>query len=284
MNFFHLSKPKASAVSPRSSDPIHKRNHGGIISVIGVKTTFFGFASLLVFTAAISSRMASAHQASNPQKTDTGKSMSEKLVANLRPKPDEVVQPTVLPEIGKWMLNPDFTPADWLGEIYQGKTLREPINIIIVDPVANSPEEAKNRLIAACTAAGYPSREGHSSGYWGYIDEQLQAQVPQTQDHAFSNEPYIFNNNHGRIFGPYRYKGAYIFIGAFSREKVVPFSKIKHQFVSFNQARDDFAKNINLKTEYQINGYLNLENAIVNNSKITTGDYDGMAVLLKAKK
>ncbi|WP_334905624.1 hypothetical protein [Nostoc sp.] len=279
-----MSKPKAPAVSPRSSDPTHKRNHGGIISVIGVKTTLLGFASLLVLTVAISSRMASAHQASNPQKTDTGKSISEKLVANFRPKSDEVVQPTVLPEIGKWMLNPDFTPADWLGEIYQGKTLREPINIIIVDPVANSPEEAKNRLIAACTAAGYPSREGHSSGYWGYIDEQLQAQVPQTQDHAFSNEPYIFNNNHGRIFGPYRYKEAYVFIGAFSREKVMPFSKIKHQFVSFNQARDDFAKNINLKTQYQINGYLNLDNAIVNNPKITTGDYDGMAVLLKAKK
>ncbi|MEH2248503.1 hypothetical protein [Nostoc sp.] len=284
MNFFNLSKSKAPAISLRSSDPIHKRNHGGIISVIDVKTTLLGFASFLVLTTAISSGMASAHQASNPQKTDTGKSISEKLIANFRPKPDEVVQPTLLPEIGKWMLNPDFTPADWLGEIYQGKTLREPINIIIVGPVANSPEEAKNRLIAACTAAGYPSREGHSSGYWGYIDEQLQAQFPQTQDHAFSNELYIFNNNHGRIFGPYRYKGACIFIGAFSREKVMPFSKIKHQFVSFDQARDDFAKNINLKTEYQINGYLNLDNAIVNNPKITTADYDGMAILLKAKK
>lgn len=131
MNLFHLSKPKVPAVSPRSSDPIHKRNHGGIISVIGVKTALLGFSSLLVLTAAISSRMASAHQASNLQKTDTGKSISEKLVANFRPKPDEVVQPTLLPEIGKWMLNPDFTPADWLGEIYQGKTLREPINIII---------------------------------------------------------------------------------------------------------------------------------------------------------
>lgn len=67
------------------------------------------------------------------------------------------------------MIDPDLTPAHWIGEIYFQKALREPINIIIVDRAANSPDEAKRRLIEAASLAGYPSREGHSSGYWGYI-------------------------------------------------------------------------------------------------------------------
>ncbi len=182
------------------------------------------------------------------------------------------------------MLDPDLTPAHWIGEVYYGKALREPINIIIVDQVANSPDEAKRRLVAACSTAGYPSREGHSSGYLGYIGGQLQTQLPEGKDHAFSNAPFIVNNDHGRLFGPYSHEGAYFFIGAFSREKVTPLAKIKHEFVSFDQARDDFAENISRKTEYQVSGYVNLSNVIMADPKITTGDHDGIAVLLKAGK
>ena len=44
-----------------------------------------------------------------------------------------LVQPAGLPQLGKWMLGSDGAAAHWLGEIYDGKRLREPINVIIVD-------------------------------------------------------------------------------------------------------------------------------------------------------
>lgn len=263
---------------------IGKKFQNGMISATGVKPTLIKFVLSLILTTVISSCLNPSDQTFDPHKRVPGEPIGEGSVTNFRPKPDDVVQPTLLPNIGKWMLDPDLTPAHWIGEVYYGKTLREPINIIIVDQVANSPEEAKKRLIEACSAAGYPSREGHSSGYLGYIGGRLYAQLPEGQDHAFSNAPYFINNDHGRLFGPYSHQGAYLFIGALSREKVVPWAKIKHQFVSFNQARDDFAENISRKTEYQVSGYVNLSNVIVNDPKITTGDHDGIAVSLKAGK
>ena len=35
--------------------------------------------------------------------------------ATYRPGPGDVIRPANLPEIGKWMVSPDLTPADWLG-------------------------------------------------------------------------------------------------------------------------------------------------------------------------
>jgi len=213
-----------------------------------------------------------------------GPVMESEAMTKYQAKPEDVVRPQGLPEIGKWMLDADLTPAHWLGEIYYGKSLREPINVIIVDGVANSAEEAKKKLVETCSIASYPSREGHSSGYRGYIGGQLYAQLPEGKDHAFSNGPFEFNNNHGRIFGPYFHDGSYLFIGAFSREKVEPLASVKHQFVSFNQARDDFAGNVDRKTDYRISGYVNLNNMIVGDPSVTTGDHDGMAVLITAGK
>jgi hypothetical protein len=44
-----------------------------------------------------------------------------------------IATPEGLPPIGKWMLTAQSVPSDWLGEIYHGKNLREPITVIIVD-------------------------------------------------------------------------------------------------------------------------------------------------------
>ncbi len=196
----------------------------------------------------------------------------------------DIMQPKDLPEVGKWMLDADSAPSQWLGEVYEGRHLREPINIIILDHVADSVDEAKSRLIEAATTAGYPSRTGHSSGYQGYIAGQLFAQLPEENDHAFSNRPFYLNNNHGRIFGPYLYQGSYLFIGAFSREKVAPLASVRHQYVSFNQARDDFAESLDRKTAYKTTGFVSLDNAIVTDPDITTGDHDGTAVLIMAEE
>jgi hypothetical protein len=193
-----------------------------------------------------------------------------------------VAAPQDLPEIGKWMITQRGTAADWLGEVYEGKNLREPINVIIVDEAASSVEDAKARLLAAAAQAGYPIRFGHSTGYQGYIGGRLYAQLPQGRDDAFSNDIFEVNNNHGRIFGPHQVGQAYVFTGAFSREEVDPFRSPGHRYASFNRARDDFTQNLHRRTRFKVSRFVNLDSAMVADPQVTTGDHDGIAVLVRA--
>jgi hypothetical protein len=182
------------------------------------------------------------------------------------------------------MLTAQGVASDWLGEVYNGKNLREPINVIIVDEGAFSPDDAKSRLLAASARAGYPIRFGHSTGYQGQIGGQLYPQLPKGWDDALSNDVFEVNNNHGRIFGPHKMDQAYVFTGAFSREEVDPFRDPGHRYASFNRARDDFTQRLDLDTSYKVTGFVNLGNALVGDPKLTTGDHDGMAVLVRAGK
>ncbi|MGF9758706.1 hypothetical protein AAII07_26235 [Microvirga sp. 0TCS3.31] len=194
----------------------------------------------------------------------------------------DVANPQGLPAVGKWMLTVQGVPSDWLGEIDRGKNLREPINVIIVDEGAASTEDAKARLLAAAARAGYPVRFGHSAGYQGFIGTQLHAQLPQGRDDAFSNDLFEVSNNHGRIFGPHAFGQAYVFTGAFSREEVDLFRDPPHQYGSFNLARDDFTQRLDRSMAYRVSGFVNLGNALIDDPKLTTGDHDGMAVVVRA--
>ena len=182
------------------------------------------------------------------------------------------------------MIAPDSAPAHWLHEIYHGKHLREPINIIIVDSIANSPADARDRLLRALKTAGFPPRLGHSNGYTGMIGGAAQPQLSDSTSGTFSNEPFEFNNDHGRIFGPVAYRGAYIWTGAFSREKITPFAEVRHEYVSFNNARDAFSVRMDERTFYHRTRFVALGNALLADTAVTTGDHDGIAVLLLAKE
>ena len=202
------------------------------------------------------------------------------VMPSWQPPPETVARPQGLPQIGKWMLNAQYEPARWLDELYRGKHLREPINIVIADTVAQSAEEARKRLLRNFAAAGYLVRKGHSTGYRGYIDGVVYEQLPEGKDEAFSNEPSEMGNNHGRMFGPHPYRGAWLFIGAFSRERADLLEKVKHRYVSFNQARDDLSQRLDVKTDYRINAFLDLDNALIGDPMLTAGDHDEVAVLL----
>ncbi len=204
--------------------------------------------------------------------------------AAYEPGPDDVTRVGDWPVIGKWMIDRHMRPAEWLGARVRGKGMREPINVVLVDPFARSADEALARLRQACWAAGYKSREGHSGGYRGYLGGVLFSQQPATVGHAFSNEPFEFHNNHGRIFGPFPLGEGWIFIAALSRERFDPFTKTEHVFVSFNQARDDFAQKLEGATGFAIAGHVELDNALAENPSLTTGDHDGRAVVLKAQR
>lgn len=196
----------------------------------------------------------------------------------------EAADPQGLPAIGKWMLTAQGVPSDWLGEVYEGRILREPINVIILDAAAASRDDAVARLLQAAARAGYPVRFGHSAGYQAVIGGELHAQLPQGWDDAFSDEIFELSNNHGRIFGPYRWQQAYLFTGAFSRERVDPFRWPGHRYASFNRARDDFAEKLERSSAYAASGSVPLDNALADDPRLTTGDHDGMAVLLRAER
>lgn len=197
--------------------------------------------------------------------------------------PQDVATPEGMPAIGKWMLKADLSPANWLGLKYKGKNLKEPINILIVDDAAVSSDDARLRLEENAERAGYEKRSGHTGGYVGYIGGLFFTQLPAEKDHAFSNAPMITDNNHGRVFGPLSWDSRYYFTGAFSRETIDPLGAIKHHYASFNQARDHFAETLDRKTNYKIMSHVDLGNA-VDDDKETTGDHDGKAVLIWARR
>ncbi|HQT95922.1 MAG TPA: hypothetical protein PK435_14925 [Thermoanaerobaculaceae bacterium] len=201
-----------------------------------------------------------------------------------QPQPADVVTVGAWPAIGKWMIDRHFRPAEWLGARVNGKALREPINVVLVDSVAALADEARARLLEACRAAGYQPREGHSGGYQGYLGGVLFHQLPATAGHAFSNEPFELHNNHGRIFGPFRIKDGWLFIGALSRERFNPLTRTEHVYVSFGQAREDFARELDTRTGYKMAGFVELANSLTDDPALTTGDHDGMAVVLRARR
>jgi hypothetical protein len=196
---------------------------------------------------------------------------------------EAVANPPGLPAIGRWMIAHDGSIAHWLGVVVDGKHLHEPVNVILIDEGATSADHAKQRLVAASAAAGFPVRIGHSTGYHGFIGGVLYGQLPHGRDDAFSNRVFEESNNHGRVFGPHGFDGGYLFIAAFSRERVNLLEWPAHRYESFNAARDAFAGGLDENTDFKASGFVPLDNA-VNDAQVTTGDHDGRAVLLRAPK
>ncbi|MFI5165209.1 MAG: hypothetical protein ACHQQS_01170 [Thermoanaerobaculales bacterium] len=193
----------------------------------------------------------------------------------------EVVALPSLPTIGKWMLNGRLEVANWLGMKVRGKQVREPINVIVVDRLAGSAEEATRRLVDGLKTVGYGVVGGHSSGYNAIIGGRVLGQLPAGEREAFADGPPNQGSDHGRFFGPFPLERGFLFTGAFSLE-VVSRQVAGHLYGSFDHARDDLATRLDEATAYHVAGYVGVENAIVGNPVFTTGDHDGVAVLLEA--
>lgn len=187
-----------------------------------------------------------------------------------------------MPTVGKWLISPDGQIAHWLGYKVKGKAFQEPINIVLIDGVAKSVEEANARLSSSCADAGYDNMLGHSSGYFGFIGEKLYGQFPATENRAFSNTFFWTANNHGRVFGPHYFAGKYYYVAAFSREDLDMNTDVKHVYKSFVVARDDFARQLSANSAYQISGKVDLKNGVPNDPvHQTVGDHDGKAIVLE---
>jgi len=186
------------------------------------------------------------------------------------------------PSFSEWMYYKN-NYADWLGQKYFNRYLREPINIVIIDEFSNTTELAIEKLLKECKSVGYADEYGHTSGYQAMIGNQEYSQIPNNKHMAFSNKDFFMTNNHGRIIGPALYNNKYYFVAGFSTEKPTIIKGFKHLFISFNKARNDFAQKLNTSEVYKIVGYINLNNTI-DSKTTTTADHDGKAIVFQAMK
>jgi hypothetical protein len=184
-----------------------------------------------------------------------------------------------LPSIGPWVCGRDGKPASWLGKRYRGRILLEPINIVIVDGLSKSEDGSIREIEKLCADAGYKKRFGHSYGYLGKIGDRLLGQLPKEYRTAFAAAPAWETGNHCRLFGPMAWNGHYIYIGSASRESFALFALVHHDFVSYDQARDDFVDRSTGGGPCQRLVDLRLGN-VRNDDAYTTGDHDGNAAVL----
>lgn len=201
------------------------------------------------------------------------------------PSPSDVVQ-TPYGELGKWMLNPDGSVANWGGQKYFGnKTLVEPINVILVDPTSTTPEESTAKLNKDMTKAGFPAQQVHSTGFQGNIDGTIYGQQPSGPLQAFSDNLYVLPNDHARVFGPAPVAqadgGGYVWTAAASTETPGIYAgAFTHRYVSFDLARDILVIRLLLSGGATFVGVVPMNNQY-NDGTVSTGDHDGYAVVLQ---
>ncbi|MGW0162519.1 hypothetical protein ACWDUN_24690 [Mycobacterium sp. NPDC003323] len=185
-------------------------------------------------------------------------------------------------EIGKWMLRWGGQIANWGGKKYGGKTLLESVNVIIVDPNSSTRSQAGNRLNQAMFRSGFPAQPLHSFGFRGRIDDVTYGQRPKGLLLSYSNDFFLRQNDHGRIFGPdpIETETGFVWSGAFSTEKVGFTGWLPgHVYVSSNRARESLATALINSGQATFGGMVELDNAY-HTATTTTGDHDGMAVVL----
>lgn len=185
-------------------------------------------------------------------------------------------------DIGKWMLDRNGEISDWGGQPHDGKTLLEPVNIIIVDETSTTPEEAKRKLNSAMFWSGFPPQPIHSGGFQGEIDDTVYGQKPVLPLFGYSNNFFLFTNDHGRIFGPdpMETEQGYVWTGSFSTEAFTFYNFLPaHSYVSSNMARNALAMQMIMSGRATYGGVVPLENSY-NTDTVTTGDHDGYAVVL----
>jgi hypothetical protein len=216
--------------------------------------------------------------------------------ATAPPSPGDTT-PVTLPggqtiDVGKYMLESDGSVSNYGGQTYGGKTMVEPVNVIIVDPTSTTPEQATAKLNRDMTLGGFPPQAIHSGGFMGLIGMKSYGQKPALPLLAYSDNLFILPNDHGRIFGPAPLSttgSGYVWTGTFSSETLgVSENGIPgHVYVSDDAARAALVAKLIASGQVQSVSYVPLNNAINPSDPATagytTGDHDGYAVVIVLK-
>lgn len=181
-----------------------------------------------------------------------------------------------MPQIDPWMYQTNGEPAQWLGFKLEGKTLFEPINLILVDKISASGPASAALVKQRFAEAGFDSRLGHSSNYKGRMNGADFGQLPETDSNkAFSNFMWTFTNDHARLFGPYQKDNIYFWIGSVSREL-----GISHEYQTFQGAVSELERCLVQFANVKKLGEFSLDNTL-NSATETTGDHTGHATVLQ---
>jgi len=197
------------------------------------------------------------------------------------PSPTDVAH-TPYGDVSPWLLQPNGQIANYGGVPHDGKTVLETVNVIILDPSSTSNAESVARLDQAMTRAGFPAQPIHTTGFLGVIDGTTYGQQPAGFLQAFSDNFFLFPNDHGRVFGPAPATTGtgYVYTGAFSTEQLNPANPFTHEYVSSAVARDELTRRLVASGAATVVGYVPLGNAY-DDGTFTTGDHDGYAVVLQ---
>lgn len=198
------------------------------------------------------------------------------------PRPTDVAH-TDYADVGVWMLQSNGQISNWGGKPYEGRTLLEPVNVIVIDPDSKNSVQSTIKLNAAMARAGFPAQPVHSTGFQGTIDGETYGQQPGGIVLAFSDNFFLLPNDHGRMFGPALAAGGegYVWTGAFSTETLdLGQGQLGHEYVSSTIARDELVRRLVLSGGATVVDVVPIGNA-VDTATETTGDHDGYAVVLR---
>jgi hypothetical protein len=197
------------------------------------------------------------------------------------PSASDVVQ-TPYGNVGTWLLEPNGQISDFGGERIDGKSLLEPINVIIVDPTSTTAAEATAKFNARMSQAGFPALPIHTGGFQGTIDGQTYGQQPAGFD-AYSNNFFLLPDDHARAFGPdpLQTPEGFVWTVAVSREQIGLLNGMlpSHVYTSYNAARDELASQL-VADGATLVGIVPLSNS-VDSATQTTGDHDGYAIVIQ---
>lgn len=195
-----------------------------------------------------------------------------------QPSPTSTVT-TPYGNLGQWMINSKNEIADWIGLPYQGKTVMEGINVVIVDSASQNTTQAVSNLNAWMTRAGFAPSAVSSTGYQGVIESGIFSQQPTGANTAFRDNYFLLANSHGRIFGPSPNPNGPGFIWTASlSEENLDLQNLTHGYESFNAARDEL-RNSMVSVGGQDLGSIFMDN-VYNTDEYTTGDADGFAAVI----
>jgi hypothetical protein len=165
-------------------------------------------------------------------------------------------------DIGIWMFKTKElnlnSIANWIGVQNEGKFILEPINVVWVDYVSKSKQEAEEKVITFLINNNFLHRSGSSIGYAAVFEQNYWIEQYRETWSDKLNPNTI--NNHGRVFLGFETKTnegnrAFVSTGAFSVEDE------KHLFLSF----DDALKQFNETEIWKIySEYLSVNNVVKN--------------------
>ncbi|WP_339095218.1 hypothetical protein WDJ50_11495 [Deinococcus sp. VB142] len=181
-------------------------------------------------------------------------------------------------QMGVWVLRQDRTRADVDGLKVQGRSLREPVNVVMVDLFAKSPQEALLRVTSALDRVGLNPADGYTHGYQAYLNGDFAPEVPAGQ--TFARGLGTAREERLRLFGPWKYGEGYVFLAGIAAQNVTGQGR---SFSDFMVTREDLAEQLNTRTPFRKKGYVDLLSK-VDTPRETTADHDGCAVVFVARE